>query len=246
MIDSNVFEHLSEYASLNNDDIVLEVGAGLGMLTRFLSNKCSQVFAVENDPRLVRVLHEQLVDLHNVSIIEGNILKIDVPEFSKLVSIPPYQISSRLMLWLFDKRHSCAVLVFQKEFANRLVASVGSDDYGWLTVLAYFYSECELLDGIPRTSFHPQPKVDSVIVRLAPKKVQPFPVKDQPSFAKLVRMLFPQRNRKVRNAAIPYLRTILLKNSTDANAIAARLPFHDRRVRELAPEDFGELANAFA
>ncbi len=246
MIDRSIFECLSDCASLNKNDIVLDIGAGLGILTRFLADKCSRVLAVESDPRLARVLHEQLAEFHNVSIVKGNILKVDVSVFNKVVSIPPYQISSRLMLWLFDKRHSCAVLVFQKEFACRLVAAVGSDDYGWLTVLAYFYSECELLDDIPRTSFHPQPKVDSVIVRLVPKKEQPFPVKEQDGFAKLVRMLFTQRNRKVRNAAIPYLRTILSKNSTDANATAAGLPFHDRRVRELAPEDFGELANAFA
>lgn len=244
MIDESTFECLSGCISLNKRDIVLDVGAGLGILTGFLANRCSRVLAVESDPRLARILHEQLAELHNVAIVEGNILKVDVSGFNKVVSIPPYQISSRLMLWLFSRRFDSAVLILQKEFANRLVARVGSKDYSWLTVLTCFYLESELLDEIPKTSFYPQPKVDSVIVRLVPREEPPFHVKEQDSFVRLVRTLFTQRNRKVRNATLSYLKIVSSKVSTDSETIATKLPFHDRRVRDLAPEDFGELTYA--
>lgn len=245
MIDESMFEYLSDCVSLNKRDIVLDIGAGLGILTRFLASKCSRVLAIESDPKLTRILHEQLAELHNVAIVQGNILKADVSGFNKVVSIPPYQISSRLMQWLFGRQFDSAVLILQKEFANRLVARVGSKDYGWLTVLTYFYSESELLDEIPKTSFYPQPKVDSVIVRLVPREEPPFHIKEQDSFVRLVRMLFTQRNRKVRNAALSYLKIASSKVSTDSKTIAAKLPFHDKRVRDLAPEDFGELTDAF-
>jgi 16S rRNA (adenine1518-N6/adenine1519-N6)-dimethyltransferase len=245
MIDESTFECLSVSASLNKKDIVLDIGAGLGILTRFLADRCSRVLAVESDPRLARVLHEQLAELHNVSIVEGSILKIDVSGFNKVVSIPPYQISSRLMQWLFSRRFDSAVLILQKEFADRLVAPIGSRDYGWLTVLTCFHFEAELLDGISKTSFYPQPKVDSVIVRLVPREEPPFHIKEQESFVRLVRMLFTQRNRKIRKAILSYLKIAGLKVSADSKTIATKLPFHDRRVRDLAPEDFGELTDAF-
>ena len=243
-VDEEIFERLSEHVSLSEEDVALDIGAGLGFLTRFLAERCSQVLAVESDPNLVRILHERLADLGNVNVIQGNILKLDVSGFNKIVSIPPYQISSRLMLWLFGKHLDSAVMVFQKEFANRLVASVGSEDYGWLTVLSYFYLECELFEEVPRTSFFPQPEIDSTIVRLLPRREPPFDVSNRDSFTKLIRSLFTQRNRKVRNAALPLLKTGKPSITADIKAMALKLPFRDRRVRELAPEDFGELADA--
>jgi 16S rRNA (adenine1518-N6/adenine1519-N6)-dimethyltransferase len=177
-------------------------------------------------------------------VIPGNILKADVSGFNKAVSIPPYRISSKLMMWLFARRLDSAVLVLQREFADRLVACAGNKNYGWLTVLTYFCSECELLDEVPKASFYPRPKVDSVIARLVFRKEPPFNVKEQDVFFNLVRTFFTQRNRKVRNAALSYLKITGSKSSTDSKIIAASLPFCDTRVRDLAPEDFGELTDA--
>lgn len=234
MVDSSVFKRMADYAMLRNGDVVLDIGAGLGFLTRFLASKCKGVLAVEFDTRLAKVLREQLKDLSNVQIIEGDVFKVELPEFSKVVSVPPYQISSRLVLWLFDRSFDCAVLVFQKEFADRLVASVGSSEYGWLAVFAYYFVDVELLDDVPRWMFFPQPEVDSVVVVLKPRKSHPFVVKNEEFFRRFVRLLFTQRNRKVRNAVVPFLR----------GERSEAVPFGDRRVRELAPEDFGVLANA--
>jgi 16S rRNA (adenine1518-N6/adenine1519-N6)-dimethyltransferase len=94
--------------------------------------------------------------------------------------------------------------------------------------------------------FFPQPKVDSIIIRLTPKQTKPFTLKDEALFRKLLQSLFTQRNRKVRNAVLPFLKGICKKTAEEATKQADALPVHDKRVRELAPEDFGELANALS
>jgi len=245
MIEPSIFRCMVDYALLGPNDVVLDVGAGLGFLTRFLTSKCKGVLAVESDARLVKALREQLEDLSNVEIIEGDVLKAQISQFNKVISIPPYHISSSLLLWLFSKNFDCAVLVFQKEFANRLVASVGSEDYGWLTVVAYYNVEVELLDEIPKWVFYPRPEVDSVIVRLKPKRPPPFTLKKEALFKQLVQKLFTQRNRKVRNAVLSFIKGTHMATAEDAVKLVDSLLFHDKRVRELAPEDFGALANAF-
>ncbi len=237
---------MANYASLDENDVVLDIGAGLGFLTRFLSNRCGSVLAVESDVHLVKILCEELKDLPNVKVIEGDVLKARIPQFSKVVSIPPYNISSRLLLWLFAKNFECAVLIFQKEFVDRLVASVGSEDYGWLTVFAYYHVEVELLDDVPKWMFYPQPEVDSIIIRLKPWKVSPFKLKNEVLFRQLVRSLFTQRNRKVRNAILPFVKGMSAIVTENAVKLSEAFPFADKRVRELAPEDFGALANAFS
>jgi 16S rRNA (adenine1518-N6/adenine1519-N6)-dimethyltransferase len=244
MVEPSIFPKLSDYASLGKTDVVLDVGAGFGFLTRFLANECKVVLAVEKDPYVAAVLSEQLEGLANVTIIEGDVLKASVPSFNKVVSIPPYQISSRLLLWLFDRGFDCAVLVFQKEFAAHLVASVSSEDYGWLTVTTCHSAEVKIFDVIPKFMFYPMPQVDSVIVRLAPWTAVPFEVEDKVIFRRMVRWLFTQRNKKLRNALVPFIKSTLNVAQEDAEKVACTVRFREKRVRELPPEAFGEVANA--
>jgi len=244
MVEPSIFPKLTEYASLSKADVVLDVGAGFGFLSRFLANKCKRVLAVEKDPRVVTVLHEQLRGVANVNVVEGDVLKISVPSFNKVVSIPPYQISSRLLLWLFDRGFDCAVFVLQKEFACRLVAAVGSEDYGWLSVIACHRAEVNLLDAVPKYMFYPQPVVNSVIVRLTPWNIAPFEVKDGAFFRQMVKWLFTQRNKKLGNALVPFIKKALKINKEDAEKVVGTIPFREKRVRELLPETFGDLANA--
>jgi 16S rRNA (adenine1518-N6/adenine1519-N6)-dimethyltransferase len=243
MVDTSIFPKLTDYASLRARDVVLDAGAGFGFLTRFLTNKCKGVLAVEKDPHVAEVLREQLKGLVNVTVIEGDVLKAAVPSFSKVVSIPPYQISSRLLLWLFDRSFDCAVLVLQKEFAGRLVAAVGSEDYGWLTVAACYRADVQLFDAVPNFMFYPQPEVDSIIVRLKPWKMAPFEVKDEAFFRRMVRWLFTQRNKKLGNAIVPLIKSTFKVTKEDAEKVVCTIPFREKRARELPPEAFGELAN---
>ena len=241
VVNASLLERMISYASVTDDDVVLEVGSGLGFLTQILSRECKRVIAVEFDPRLISILKDRLHDLQNVDLIEGDILKVSVPAFNKFVSTPPYSISSPLLFWLLERKFDCAVLTFQKEFAERLVASVGSKDYGRLTVTTYYRAEAELLEHVPKEMFYPRPDVSSMIVRLRPKK-PPFHVEDEETLLELVRTLFTQRNKKMRNAIIPFLQKQGMK-SEKAVRLADSLPFHNNRVRKLAPEDFGILAN---
>jgi 16S rRNA (adenine1518-N6/adenine1519-N6)-dimethyltransferase len=202
--------------------------------------------AVEKDPRVALVLLKQLSGACNVTVIEGDILKVALPEFNKVVAIPPYYLSSRLVLWLLERRVACAVLILQREFANKLVASVGGDAYGWLTVVAHYGAQVELFDAVPKAMFYPQPEVDSVILRLVPWKQEPFEVSDAAFFKRLVRWLFNQRNKKLSNALVPFLKGTFKLSKEDARKRVSAMPFGERRVRELAPKDFGALANALA
>ncbi|MDH5438555.1 MAG: 16S rRNA (adenine(1518)-N(6)/adenine(1519)-N(6))-dimethyltransferase RsmA [Candidatus Bathyarchaeota archaeon] len=236
-----LLQKMISYASVSREDTVLEVGAGLGFLTQLLSPACRRVIAVEIDPRLTKILRSELRGLGNVDIVEGDVLSLSVPQFSKVVSTPPYSISSPLLFWLLERRFDCAVLTFQKEFAERLNAPVGSRDYGRLTVGTYYRAEAELLDHVPRSMFYPPPDVDSMVVRLKPREKPPFPVEDEEAFFKLVQTLFTQRNKKVRNAIVPFLRGRMKK--ADVTRLADSLLFHDKRARELAPEDFGAMSD---
>ncbi len=243
MVDPSIFPKLINYASLSSCDVVLDVGAGFGFLTRFLANKCKQVIAVEKDPRVAQVLREQVKSIGNVTLIEGDVLKVDIPAFNKVVAIPPYYLSSHLVLWLLDRGFECAVLILQKEFASRLVADVSAEDYGWLRVVTNCRAEVELLDDVPKWMFHPSPEVDSVVVQLKPWATAPFTVKDEAFFRRLVRWLFTQRNKKLNNALVPFIRSERKVDKATAGEIVSALLLRDKRVRELSPNDFGALAN---
>jgi 16S rRNA (adenine1518-N6/adenine1519-N6)-dimethyltransferase len=246
MVDSSIYPKLSRLAALNKRDVVLDAGAGFGFLTRYLADKCKAVLAVEKDPHLALVLREQVKDLTNVKVIEGNVFKVPLPAFNKTISFPPYYLSSQLIMWLLDKQLDYAVLIVQKEFADRLLAQVGGEEYGWLTVVTCQRAEAEVLDEVPKWMFHPQPNVESVILRLTPWQTQPFTVKDTAFFRRMVKWLFTQRNKKLDNAIAPFLRSELKVDKAKAAEIASSLPQRDKRARELAPKDFGAIADALS
>lgn len=242
---SDHLDLMSSHAAVNHLDVVLEVGAGLGFLTRSLASKAKKVIAVEADMKLVNVLRNELKDLANVHVVEGNVLEVNIPFFNKVVSNLPFSISSPFLFWLFSKAFECAVLTFQKEFAKRLVAPKGSESYGRIAVYTAYHAAVELLDSVPKEAFYPQSSVNAVIVRLKPRKLPPFEVKDKKLFSEAVRILFTQRNRKVRNAIQLLPGKLGLKRAWSAKEIR-KLSFDHKRVRELTPEEFGALANELA
>jgi 16S rRNA (adenine1518-N6/adenine1519-N6)-dimethyltransferase len=245
-IEPLVFESVIGYGMLNLSDTVLDIGSGLGFLTRLLAKECKAVIAVEVQAELVKALRERLANVSNVKILSGNVLKLNIPVFNKVVSIPPYGLSSHLLPWLFERNFDCAVLVLQKEFAYHLTAHVGSKAYGWLSILTYYRAKVEPLDLVPPSSFYPQPKVDSIIIRVSPKKPPPFKLKNETLFLQLMRSLFTQRNKKVRNAALSFFRCSRHMQKEAAVEAAKGLPLSEMRVRELTPEDFGVLANVIS
>ena len=238
-----IFPKLIEYASLEKSDVVLDVGAGFGFLTVFLSDKCKMILAVEKDHKMVEALRERLQNLGNACVLEGDIMQVELPRFNKLISIPPYYLSSRLVTWLLEREFECAVLILQKEFINRLVAPIGSRSYGWLTIITYLNAYAEPLDAVPKTMFYPEPEVDSVILRLKPRRTLAFEVSNGLFFKHMVRWLFTQRNKKLGNAVKPFIKSYFNLGDEETKEKSFSLPFREKRVMEMTPEDFGELAN---
>jgi 16S rRNA (adenine1518-N6/adenine1519-N6)-dimethyltransferase len=243
VVDVSVFQRLVGYASLTANDVVLDVGAGFGFLTSLLAAKSRLVFAVEKDPSVAFVLGERLANVANVNIIKGDVLTTNLAPFDKLVSAPPYQISSPLLIWLFERRFECAVLILQEEFANRLVAKVGTEDYSWLTVYTCSRGTVELLDDVPRNMFHPEPEVDSKIVRLTPCAQSTFNFNNARLFVQMLKCVFSERNKKLSNAALPFAKNVLRLSTEDTKSRLKKLPFCEERVRTLSPETFGEIAH---
>jgi 16S rRNA (adenine1518-N6/adenine1519-N6)-dimethyltransferase len=244
MVETSYYPKLCSYATIEKSDVVLDAGAGFGFLTRFLADKCRAVVAVEKDPPVAMVLRKQLNGLDNVTVVEGDVLKVQLPPFNKVIAIPPYYLSTQLVMWLLEHPVDCAIMIVQKEFAQRLIAPVGSEEYSWLTVVTKQQAEAALLDDVPKDMFYPVPEVDSIMLSLRPLSIKPFEVKDKMVFVQLTKWLFTQRNKKLAKATAPFLRTHFKLDKQRAEQIASNLPFHDRRPRELTPEDFGAIADA--
>ncbi len=243
MIEPNYYPKLAKYADLGSADVVLDAGAGFGLLTRFLAGKCKGVIAVEKDLEIARFLQEEFQN-SNVTVVEGDVLKAELPPFNKAIAAPPYYLSSQLVLWLLERKIDCAALIVQKEFAERLIARVGSEEYGWITVVVQQQAEAQVLDLVPKAMFYPPPEVDSVILSIKPWAKNPFEVKNLTKFIRLTKWLFTQRNKKLAKALAPYLRNNYKMDKQEAEKFAASMPFHEHRPRELSPKDFGAIANA--
>jgi len=244
MIEPLLYPKLCTYAALGESDVVLDAGAGFGFLAKYLSGKCKAVLAVEKDPQVASALRSQVKCLSNVTVIEGDVLKAALPPFNKVIALPPYYLSSQLVTWILERKVGCAVLVVQKEFAQRLIAQIGSEEYGWLTVVTAQKAESQLLDKVPKEMFHPRPEVDSVILSLKPYTAKPFEITDEAFFLRLTKWLFTERNRKLAKALTPFLKSNLKLDKQAAENLAQNQRHHEKRVRELAPNEFGELSNA--
>ena len=245
-VDPAFYAKFVEYAELGATDVVLDAGAGFGLFVRFVAGMCRGVVAVEKDPQIAEVLRSRVIDLSNVSVVEGDVLKNQLPPFNKVISLPPYYLSTQLVVWVLERQVNCAILVVQREFARRLTAEVGTEDYSWLSVVTAQQAKAELLDLVPNDCFYPPPEVDSVILRLKPWRTKPFQPKNPVLFIQLTKWLFTERNRKLAKAAAPFLRSHFKMSKPGADEAAAKLPFHDRRPRELEPKDFGAIADALA
>jgi 16S rRNA (adenine1518-N6/adenine1519-N6)-dimethyltransferase len=165
-----------------------------------------------------------------------------LPEFNKVVSNLPYQISSPITFKLLDIGFDVAVLMLQREFAERMVAKPRSEDYGRLSVGVYYRAECEILMSVHPHAFWPQPKVESCVVRLVPKK-PPFAVKDKDAFFRVTKAIFSHRRKKIMNSLLSDPAVAPMIGSIE-KALLGRLPYASSRAEELSPEMIGELTDA--
>jgi 16S rRNA (adenine1518-N6/adenine1519-N6)-dimethyltransferase len=232
LVRPEIAEEIVSSISPGPSDIVLEPGPGHGTLTRFLVNKAGKVIALEKDPVLVGELRDTFRSHGNLTILEGDVLKMgeELPQFNKLVSTPPYYISSKLTLLLTRKDFDVAAIVFQKEFADRLLAEPGSAEYGRLTIMARRKLNVEKVRDISRTAFSPRPKVDSTLLMFTPKKG--LSEIDEMLFEEMVRGLFTQRRRVLKGALIHFL--ALKYGRERGRELVGRMTVPDARVYQLS------------
>ncbi|MEF8847855.1 MAG: 16S rRNA (adenine(1518)-N(6)/adenine(1519)-N(6))-dimethyltransferase RsmA [Candidatus Thermoplasmatota archaeon] len=233
LIDKKIADKEIAYAKIKKDDIVLEIGPGKGILTKRIAKKAKKVIAVEIDKKLVKKLKKNLPK--NTRIINKDILDLDFKKinFNKVVSNLPFQISSPLTFKLLKTNFDLAIMLYQQEFAKRMTAEPGEKNYSRLSVGVYYKAKCKILKKVPKSCFFPQPKVDSCIVKLVPRKKPLFKVHDENFFFKLTRDLFNHRRKKIRNT---------LKNKYGIKNFEDIL-FTDKRVEKLSPRQIGMISN---
>jgi 16S rRNA (adenine1518-N6/adenine1519-N6)-dimethyltransferase len=237
LINSQILSHIIDHSHLNDTDTVLEIGAGIGTLTIPLSETAGNVMAVEQDPRIVRVLKERLDDLgiSNVEILEVDATRIEFPPFNKVVSNLPYQISSPITFKLLHHDFDWGILMYQLEFAQRMVAHPGKSDYSRLSVMMKLCSNVELLFKVPREAFIPQPKVSSAVVKIIPKK---NPDVDE-FFLNTCRALFQHKKKKAKKALLESFHEINFKDKGAARDLVSQIDTKliEERVFKLKPEE---------
>jgi 16S rRNA (adenine1518-N6/adenine1519-N6)-dimethyltransferase len=234
LIDPSIVELELSIAELTKEDIVLEIGPGKGILTHQLAKKAKQVIAVELDPSFYDFLSHQVSE--NVLLINKDIMKIsweDIPMFTKVVANLPYQISSPVTFKLLETHFEKAVLIYQKEFADRMIACPGSKDYSRLSVGIAFKADCRIHKDISSSAFSPPPKVTSSLVELIPHKKPPFHVVDETTYFEVTKQLFSHRRKQIGT---------ILKNSK-LLPYDEDLLFLTKRVEELTPQEIGLLSN---
>lgn len=241
IIDAGIIDRQISYADVSSKDVVLEIGSGLGALTCALAEKAKEVITIEVDRQFINVLDEVLSNYDNVKVIFGDALKLDLPKVDKIISNIPYNISSHLTFKILDMQFEKAILMYQLEFAKRMIAAPGSKDYGRLTIGVYYRAHANILEEVPKTSFFPTPDVDSAMVELLPKE-PPFNVQDEEGFFRVVRSLFIHAKKKLNSALNHYLKHLGIKKE-EARKIIAKIPYRDMRVRSLEPEKVGIISD---
>ena len=251
LVDDRVLDRLPGYASDAGFDLshVLEIGPGTGALTDRLLAVAEEVTVVERDPDLAAFLREEFADeiaAGRLTVIAGDALAVDLPEFTASISNLPYGVSSETAFRLLPRGRP-TVLMFQKEFAERMAAEAGTDDYGRLSVSAQHYADVEVVEPVPKEAFSPPPDVESAVVRTTPREPD-YEVGDEAFFLGFVKAVFTQRRKTLRNAI---RNTAHISGLDDADAVVDAIAEGEtemdpdvlgRRAGKIPPETFAALA----
>ncbi len=232
LIDRSIVDTIVSHAELGPEDWVLEIGPGEGILTRELAAHAGRVYAVEIDPDLAAILCNMAA---NVQVIHADALTVPLPQYNKIVSNLPYNISSKITYRLLARPFDLAVLMFQKEFALRLKAQPASKNYGRLGMVAGFFCHIEILESVSRKAFRPVPDVDSAIVRLRPRTERPQV--EPKAFMRMADMLFRNRRKKVKKGLAAYGVDKMTISELDQTLI-------NMRPEELTPDQVAGLIMA--
>lgn len=245
LINPTVCPKMAEECGADENTGVIEIGAGIGVLTKELAKRARKVVSVELDTRLLPVLDETLAEFDNVEIVNADIMKLDLKKLIEekfggmkvaVCANLPYYITSPVITMLLESKlpiESVTVMI-QKEVADRLTAPVGSRDSGAVTVCVNYFSKPEKLFDVKKGSFMPMPKVDSAVIRLTVRKEPPVPVGDEKKFFRLVKAAFSMRRKTALNSISsglgipkPTVEQALVNVGLDLNVRAEKLTLRD-------------------
>lgn len=253
LIDPHVLDKIIRAADISKEDLVLEIGPGIGTMTQYLCEHAKKVVAVEIDQALIPVLKDTLKEYQNIEIIHGDILKIDIHKLVleknhglpiKVVANLPYYITTPIIMGLFETHvpiESITVMV-QKEVADRMQVGPGTKDYGALSLAVQYYARPELIANVPQNCFLPRPKVGSAVIRLTRYEAPPVQVEDETFLFQVIRASFNQRRKTLANGLKNDDRISLPKEVIEQSIQELGVPV-TVRGEALSLEQFAALSN---
>ena len=253
LIDTHVLDKIIQSANITEDDMVLEIGPGIGTMTQYLAQAAGKVIAVEIDKNLIPILEDTLSGYDNVRVINEDVLKLDLKKLAdeenngkpvKVVANLPYYITTPIIMGLFENEvpvESITVMV-QKEVADRMQTGPGSKDYGALSLAVQYYAKPEIVANVPPNCFMPRPKVGSAVIRLTRHQNPPVTAKDEKLMFRIIRASFNQRRKTLVNGIRNSGDFSLSKEESEDVFNRCNLPLNIRG-EALTLEQFAMLAN---
>ncbi len=255
LIDDEIVSKIVENANITNEDLVIEIGPGLGTLTNELLKKAKKVIVVELDERMIKILQDRFSLYENIEIINKDILKVNLNDLilkekqemgiksAKVVANLPYYITTPIIMKLLEEKSDIETItvMVQKEVADRLCETPGGKLSGAITYSIYYYSEAEMVLKVPHTSFIPAPEVDSAVIKLKIRKEPPIKVKDEEKLFKIIKYAFMQRRKTLINALS---QCDIFKNKDEIKDILENLGISEKiRGEALTLQEFANIAN---
>lgn len=251
LIDDNIIDKIVDGSLAGQRDKVIEVGPGIGTLTRELASRSEKVMVVEIDKKLIPILGDTLSDFDNVTIVNEDIMKADIKDLIdknldggpvKLVANLPYYITTPIIMRFLEEDINVTdiVVMVQKEVAERMNANPGKKDFGALSVAVQFYCDTEIVAKVPRHLFVPQPNVDSIVIALRVRPERKYKVEDEDLFFKIVKASFGQRRKTLLNS----LTSMGILDKTDISAVLSAAGIDEKRRGEtLSLDEFARLSD---
>lgn len=256
LIDTHILDKIISGAEVTKDDIVIEVGPGIGSLTQYIAEYAKKVIAIEIDKKLIPILNETLKDYDNIEIVNQDILKVDLCKLVdsvesdrpvKVIANLPYYITTPIIMGIFESgaNVSSITVMVQKEVADRMKAVPGNKDYGSLSLAVNFYSNPNIITQVSPNSFIPKPKVGSTVIQLVKKTESDINVSDSQLMFKIIRAAFNQRRKTLLNSLFNQA-NLELPKETIIKAIVD-VGFNEKiRGEALSLHDFASLTNEIA
>lgn len=246
LINGDIVNEIIEKSEINENDIVIEIGPGLGTLTKAIAAVAKKVIAIELDENMVKILKERPLG-NNIQIVHDDILKVDLKsmikenESVKVVANLPYYITTPIIMTLLENKYnleSITVMV-QKEVGRRICSDPGSKEYGAITVSVKYYSDAKIIIDVPKDNFLPAPEVDSCVIKLDIRKVPIVDLKDEKMFFEIIKNGFCQRRKTILNSLTSNgITKDKLKDILDKLSISEKL-----RAEDLSIYDFANISN---